>query len=175
MIHPLADVKSNNIGENTTIWQYAVVLQNAVIGSNCNINCHTFIENDVQVGNNVTIKAGVYLWDGLTLKDNVFIGPNVTFTNDKFPRSKKYPSEFQRTILEKGASIGAGAIIMGGITIGEYSMVAAGALVTKKVPSHALVMGIPAKIVSYVNEDGSKMDWKGKYYMSRSGKKYFID
>ena len=112
MIHPLADVQTQKIGENTRIWQYAVVLQGAKIGKDCNVNCHTFIENDVLIGDRVTVKSGVYLWDGLTIEDDVFIGPNVTFTNDKYPRSKKYPSEFQRTIIKKGASIGAGSVIL---------------------------------------------------------------
>ena len=99
MIHELADVKSLKIGNDTLIWQFAVILANAEIGSNCNINCHTFIENEVVIGNNVTIKSGVFLWDGITIEDNVFVGPNVTFTNDKFPRSKQYPIEFLKTVI----------------------------------------------------------------------------
>jgi UDP-2-acetamido-3-amino-2,3-dideoxy-glucuronate N-acetyltransferase len=157
MIHPLADVKSKNIGSNTRIWQFAVVLEGAVIGNDCNINCHTFIENDVQLGNRVTVKSGVYLWDGLVVADDVFIGPNVTFVNDKYPRSKQYPVVFDKTYLGHHASIGAGAIILGGLHIGAYAMVAAGSVVTKNVPSRALVMGNPAKIVAWLNEDGSKM------------------
>lgn len=148
MISPLADVKSKNIGETTNVWQFAVILENAVIGEHCNINSHTFIENDVVIGDRVTVKSGVYLWDGIRVEDDVFIGPNVTFTNDKYPRSKIYPVEFQKTLLKKGASIGAGAIILGGITIGEKAMVAAGALVTKDVPPYTLVKGFPAQIVS---------------------------
>lgn len=148
MISPLADVKSKNIGESTFVWQFAVILENAVIGENCNINSHTFIENDVTIGDRVTVKSGVYLWDGIRIEDDVFIGPNATFTNDKYPRSKQYPLEFQKTVLKKGASIGAGAIILGGITIGEMAMVAAGALVTKDVPPNTLVKGVPAQIVS---------------------------
>src|SRR5512147_45813 len=105
-IHPSADVQSNHIGDSTRIWQYVVVLPKAVIGSNCNINAHVFIENDVKVGNNCTIKSGVYLWDGIEIADDVFIGPNVTFTNDKFPKSKIYPAEFQRIFIGRGASVG---------------------------------------------------------------------
>lgn len=157
MIHKLADVKTTKIGINTNIWQYAVILENAEIGSNCNINCHTFIENDAIIGNNVTIKSGVFLWDGITIEDNVFVGPNVTFTNDKFPRSKQYPNEFLKTVIRKNATIGAGAIILGGINIGEYSLIAAGAIVTNDIPARALVVGNPARIVGWVNEDGTKM------------------
>jgi UDP-2-acetamido-3-amino-2,3-dideoxy-glucuronate N-acetyltransferase len=157
MFHPLADVQSKNIGSNTRIWQFAVVLEGAVIGNDCNINCHTFIENDVIVGNRVTIKSGVYLWDGLVVADEVFIGPNVTFVNDKYPRSKRYPLAFDKTHLDHNASIGAGAIVLGGLHIGAYAMVAAGSVVTKNVPPRALVMGNPAKIVAWLNNDGSKM------------------
>ncbi|MCI5969164.1 acyltransferase [Helicobacter sp.] len=139
MIHYLADVQSQNIGSNTKIWQFCVVLPQAVIGKNCNICAHCFIENDVKIGNNVTLKNGVSLWDGIIIEDNVFIGPNVSFTNDKYPRSKKYPKEFAKTILKKGASIGANATILPGVVIGENAMVAAGAIVTKDVPPNALV------------------------------------
>jgi len=157
MIHALADVKSQQIGKDTRVWQYAIIMEDVVIGENCNINCHTFIENGVRIGNNVTVKSGVYLWTGLSIADNVFIGPNVTFTNDKYPRSKQYPDEFQHTAIHQGASIGAGAIILGGSNIGKYALVAAGSLVTKPVPAHAMVMGNPAKIVGWVDTDGSKM------------------
>lgn len=157
MIHPTAEVQSDNIGEKTYIWQYSVIMKNAVIGKNCNINCHVFIENDVVIGDNVTVKSGVYIWDGIRIEDNVFIGPNVTFTNDKLPRSKQYPSEFQKTIIKYKASLGAASIILGGIEIGAFAMVAAGALVTRNVPERALVMGSPARVVGWLNDDGSKM------------------
>lgn len=132
MIHPLSDVKSQNIGRGSTIWQFCVVLPRAVIGENCNICSHCFIENDVIIGNNVTIKNGVQLWDGMRIEDNVFIGPNVSFTNDKYPRSK-HSYEILQTTIKKGASIGAGAVILPGITIGEYALIGAGAIVTKDV------------------------------------------
>lgn len=151
-IHATADVQCENIGTGTVIWQYAIILEQAKIGENCNINCHTFIENDVVIGNHVTVKSGVYLWDGIQIHDHVFIGPNVTFTNDKYPRSKQYPSVFQKTILEKGVSIGAGSIILGGVTIGENSMIGAGSLVTKSVPSGELWMGSPAKFIRKIND-----------------------
>ena len=144
-IHPLADVQSTQIGEGTIIWQFSVVLKGAIIGNNCNINCHTFIENDVIVGDNVTIKSGVYLWDGLRIANNVFVGPNVSFTNDRYPRSKQYPESFQQTCIEEGASIGANATILGGITIGKKAMIGAGSVVTKNVPANELWVGNPAK------------------------------
>ena len=155
-IHPLADVKSEQIGDGTYVWQFAVVLGDARIGTNCNINCHTFVENDVIIGNNVTIKSGVYLWNGMRIADNVFIGPNVTFTNDKYPRSKVYPSTFQVTHLKENCSIGANATILGGITIGKFAIIGAGSVVTKDVPAHALVLGNPAKIAGWIDEKGQR-------------------
>lgn len=137
-IHPLSDVQSKNIGQDTKIWQFCVVLEKAVIGKNCNICAHVLIENDVVVGDNVTVKSGVQLWDGIRIEDNVFIGPNVTFTNDLYPRSKKYPEKFMQTVVKKGASIGANATIIPGVTIGENTMIAAGSIVTKDVPANTL-------------------------------------
>ena len=157
MVHPLADVKTSNIGEGTTIWQYAIVLAGATIGKNCNLNCHTFVENDVVIGNDVTVKAGVYLWDGITVDDKVFIGPSVAFTNDKYPRSKQYPNSFQRTVLMEGCSIGANATILGGITIGKFAIIGAGSVVTKDVPAFALVMGNPARFTAWIDEKGNKL------------------
>ncbi|KFF75367.1 dTDP-6-deoxy-3,4-keto-hexulose isomerase [Chryseobacterium sp. P1-3] len=131
-IHPLSDVQSENIGDNTSVWQFSVIFSGARIGENCNINCHVFIENDVVIGNNVTIKSGVQIWDGITLEDNVFIGPNVTFTNDLVPRSKQYPKAFEKTFIKKGASVGANSTIIAGNVIGENAMIGAGSVVTKK-------------------------------------------
>ena len=146
MIHPLSDVQSTSIPESTRVWQYVVILRDAVIGENCNICSHSFIENDVKIGNNVTVKCGVYLWDGITLEDNVQIGPNVTFTNDKYPRAKQ-AFELQRTVIKKNASIGAAAVILGGVTIGENAMIGAGSVVTKDIPANELWVGNPAKFV----------------------------
>lgn len=146
-IHHLADVQSEQIGNNTRIWQFTVVLKGAVIGSDVNICAQCFIENDVKIGNRVTIKNGVQIWDGIELEDDVFIGPNVTFTNDKYPRSKIYPEAFLKTVVKQGASIGAGAVIVPGITIGAGALVAAGSVVTKSVPDKVLVMGNPARVV----------------------------
>lgn len=149
-IHKLSDVQTTNIGNGTNIWQYAVILPGAVIGNECNICAHTFIENDVKVGNRVTLKSGVFLWDGITIEDDVFIGPCVTFTNDKHPRSKQYPTQFLKIIIKKGASIGANATILPGITIGEGAMVGAGAVVTKDVAPFTVVAGNPARILKEI-------------------------
>lgn len=150
-IHITADVKSTSIGARTRIWQYVVVLPNAKIGSDVNICSHCLIENDVIVGDRVTVKSGVQLWDGLRISDDVFIGPNVTFTNDKFPRSKIYPEQFLGTRIDSGASIGGGAVILPGVVVGVGAMVGAGAVVTKSVPPYAIVVGNPARITGYVN------------------------
>lgn len=149
-IHPLADVQTAEIGSGCRFWQYAIVLKGAVIGKNCNINCHTFIENDVVVGDNVTLKSGVFLWDGLRVEDDVFIGPNATFINDIFPRSKQYPESFALTTIKKGASIGANATIMGGITIGENAMIGAGSVVLKDIPANTVWVGNPAKQIKKI-------------------------
>lgn len=141
MIHPLSDVQSVNIGENTKIWQFAVVLPGARIGKNCNICAQVFIENDVVVGDNVTVKCGVQLWDGTTVEDGVFIGPNATFCNDKYPKSGNKDFKLMRTVVKKGASIGANATILPGITIGENALIGAGAIVTKDVPPDTTVKG----------------------------------
>jgi acetyltransferase-like isoleucine patch superfamily enzyme len=156
MIHKLADVQTKQIGEDTNIWQFCVVLKDAKIGNNCNINASVLIENDVVIGDNVTVKSGVQIWDGIILEDNVFIGPNVTFTNDFLPRSKQYPKEFLKTIVKKGASIGANSTIVGGITIGEYAMIGAGSVVTKSVGNQELWYGNPAKHRGYVCKCGQK-------------------
>lgn len=147
MIHPLSDVKSVNIGEGTNIWQFCVIFPKAIIGTNCNICANVLVENDVVVGNNVTIKSGVQLWDGIELEDDVFIGSNTTFTNDLYPRSKNKEWQMLRTIVKKGASIGANSTILPGITIGENAMIGAGSVVTKDVPANELWVGNPAKFV----------------------------
>ena len=146
-VHPLSDVSTSNIGSGTSIWQYVVALPGAVIGADCNICSHCFIENDVVIGDRVTVKNGVQLWDGLRVADDVFIGPNVTFTNDKHPRSKNDDFARESTVLESGASIGAGAVILPGLTIGAGAMVGAGAVVASDVPAGKLVVGNPARIV----------------------------
>lgn len=171
MIHQSSDVKSKKIGKNTKIWQYCVILDNAVIGENCNINFNVFIENDVLIGNNVTVKSGVQIWDGVILEDNVFIGPNVTFTNDIVPRSKLYPEKFEKTIVKKYASIGANSTIIAGITIGEYSLIGAGSVVTKNIPPHTVWYGNPAKHKGYITKDNIIINLNLK---DKNGGKYSI-
>lgn len=150
MIHPLSDCLSSKIGKNTNVWQFVVILSEAEIGENCNICAHSFIENDVRIGDNVTVKCGVYLWDGITVEDNVQIGPNVSFTNDKYPRAKQN-FVIQRTTIKKNASIGAASVILGGITIGENSLIGAGSVVTKDVPANELWLGNPARFIRKIN------------------------
>lgn len=150
-IHDLSDVQSHKIGAKTKIWQFTTVLKDAEIGSECNICSNCFVENDVKIGNRVTIKSGVSIWDGVHLHDDVFVGPNVAFTNDYFPRSKIFPKKFLRTNVFKNASIGAGAVILPGINVGANSMVGAGSVVTRNVPQNAIVAGNPAKIIGYVD------------------------
>ena len=147
MIHKLSDVQSKNIGKGTSIWQFCVVLPNAVIGRKTNICSHCFIENDVKIGDNVTIKCSVQVWDGITIEDNVFIGANVTFNNDRFPRSQPKNWKLEKTIVKKGAVIGSGAVILPGVTIGKGALIGAGAVVIKDVPDRATVVGNPAHCV----------------------------
>lgn len=168
-IHHLADVQTKHIGEDTSIWQFCVVLKEAEIGSNCNICAGVLIENDVVIGNNVTVKSGVQIWDGVTLEDNVFIGPNATFTNDLVPRSKVYPESFGKTLVRKGASIGANATIVAGVEIGEFAMVGAGSVITKNIPANTLWYGNPACHKGYITNEGiildmNKIDKNGKQY-----------
>lgn len=159
MISKLSDVQTKNIGNNTRVWQFCVILENAIIGDNCNICSHAFIENDVKIGNNVTIKCGVQIWDGITLEDDVFIGPNVTFTNESIPRSQVFDkSNFQKTLIKKGVSIGANATILPGIEIGEYALIGAGSVLTKDVPSYTVWYGLPAVQHGYITKDGIILD-----------------
>lgn len=171
-IHPLADVQSKNIGEGTVVWQYSVVLPGAVIGANCNINCHTFIENDVIIGNNVTVKSGVFIWDCIRIEDDVFLGPQVVFTNDIWPRSKQ-KAVHPVTTIKQGASLGASSSILAGVTVGAYAMTGIGSVVLKNVPDYALVYGNPAKQHGWVNEKGEKLKEETKgVWVSSSGDKY---
>lgn len=144
-IHPLADVLASDIGAGTRIWQFCVVLPGARIGRDCNVNAQCLIENDVVVGDRVTVKPGVQLWDGLRVEDDVFIGPNVTFCNDKYPRSRRPPAAFTGTVLRRGASLGANSTVLCGVEIGEGAMVGAGSVVTRNVPAGELWCGSPAR------------------------------
>ena len=150
-IHHLALCESANVGAGTRVWAFAHILKGAVVGADCNICDHVFIENDVVIGDRVTIKSGVQLWDGLRIADDVFVGPNATFSNDKYPRSKQYQAKVEATHIGQGASIGAGAVILPGLRIGARAMVGAGAVVTHDVPAKAVVSGNPARIVGYVD------------------------
>jgi UDP-2-acetamido-3-amino-2,3-dideoxy-glucuronate N-acetyltransferase len=149
-VHENALCESSSVGEGTRIWAFAHVLPGARIGKGCNICDGVFVENDVNVGDNVTVKCGVQLWDGMSLEDDVFVGPNATFANDRFPRSKVYPKTFLKTIIRKGASIGANATVLPGVEIGPGAMIGAGAVVTRNVPPNAIVVGNPARITGYV-------------------------
>jgi UDP-2-acetamido-3-amino-2,3-dideoxy-glucuronate N-acetyltransferase len=151
-IHPLADVAECHIGEGTRVWQFVVVLKGAKIGDDCNICAQTLIEGDVVIGDRVTVKSGVQIWDGSVIGNDVFIGPNATFSNDLYPRSKQYPDKFQGVTIQNGASIGANATLLPGVTIGEKALVGAGAVVTKDVPPRAVVIGNPAKILKYLDD-----------------------
>jgi acetyltransferase-like isoleucine patch superfamily enzyme len=145
-VHPLADVGDAEIGSGTRVWQFAVIVGGARIGRDCNICAHTFVEGAVVIGDRVTLKSGVFLWDGLIVEDDVFLGPNCTFTNDRYPRSgahKPYPT----TLIRQGASIGAGAVILPGLTIGAGAMIGAGAVVTKSVPDGQTWVGNPARMI----------------------------
>jgi acetyltransferase-like isoleucine patch superfamily enzyme len=150
-VHQAGICESTQIGEGTRVWAFAHVLPGARIGRDCNICDHVFVENDVVLGDRVTVKCGVQVWDGVRLSDDVFVGPNVTFTNDRFPRSRVYPDSFTTTIVGSGASLGANATVLPGVSIGRNAMVGAGAVVTKDVPANAIVVGNPARIVGYVD------------------------
>jgi acetyltransferase-like isoleucine patch superfamily enzyme/dTDP-4-dehydrorhamnose 3,5-epimerase-like enzyme len=155
-IHPNALCESQSVGSGTRIWAFAHVCAGARIGSDCNICDGVFVENGAVVGDRVTVKCGVQLWDGVQLEDDVFVGPNATFGNDHFPRSKHHQQEMVRTIVRKGASIGANATILPGITIGNGATIGAGAVVTGSVPPYSIVQGNPARIVGYTSDDGSR-------------------
>jgi acetyltransferase-like isoleucine patch superfamily enzyme len=167
MIHPNALVEPGAaIGVGTRIWAYAHVLPGATIGADCNICDHTFIEGKVRIGNRVTVKCGVYLWDGITLEDDVFVGPCATFTNDPWPRSKKYPLKYPKMMLRQGCSIGAGAVILPGLVIGRWATVAAGSVVTRDVPDHALVVGNPARFRAWVCRCAEKIFFNAQGHAS---------
>ena len=160
--HDMAVVEEGVVvGKRTRIWAFAHLLKGVTLGEDCNVCDHTFIEGCVRIGNRVTIKCGVSLWDGVIVEDDVFIGPNVVFTNDKRPRSRKRPPEYPETILKQGCSLGANATILPGLTLGQWAMVGAGAVVTRSVPDYALVLGTPAKRAGWVCQCGEKLAYRG--------------
>ncbi len=169
-IHPLADVQTSKIGESTRVWQFTVILGGAEIGSNCNICSHCFIENDVKIGNNVTLKFYVELCDGIELENDVFVAPHVSFTNDNNPRSKKTLLNPERTLVKRGASIGANVAISPGVTIGEYAFIAPGAVVNKNIPPFTFWAGVPAKQKGFVTKNCEILDMDLK--CRKSGRQY---
>lgn len=159
-VHPTAIVSSSSIGSGSRIWAFCNVQKAAVIGADVNICDHCFVENNVIIGDRCTIKNAVSLWDGVILEDDVFIGPNAVFTNDVFPRSQVRHDAFDKTLIRQGATIGAGAVIVAGHTIGRYAFVAAGAVVTKNIPDFNLWQGNPARFASYVCKCARKFTFK---------------
>ena len=154
MIHKLADCMNPNVPESTNIWQFCVIFPNCVIGVGCNICANVLVENDVVIGNYVTIKPGAQIGDGIELQDNVFIGPNVSFCNDRYPASRNTNWRKERTIVCKGASIGANSTILPGVTIGANAMIGAGSVVTKDIPDNTVWIGNPARFLK--NRDKEK-------------------
>ena len=171
-VHERAWVESDNIGENTRIWAFSHNMKGAIIGTNCNIGEHCFIENVASIGDDVTVKNGISLWDGIIIEDKVFLGPHSVFTNDIRPRSKSYNYIISKTIIKKGATIGANATIICGIEIGKYSFIGAGAVITKNVPDYILVYGNPAKTHGYVCECGRKLVFHENIAKCFCGKEY---
>jgi acetyltransferase-like isoleucine patch superfamily enzyme len=156
--HALVD-EGVTIGARTRVWAFAHVAAGARIGEDCNICDHTFIEGRVRIGNRVTIKCGVYLWDGLVLEDDVFVGPCAAFTNDPRPRSRQHQGEYPTTRLQQGCSIGANVTILPGLRIGRWAMAGAGSVVTRNVPNHALVLGNPARLQTWICRCGAKLQF----------------
>ena len=174
-VHPTALVATKAIGDGTRVWAYVNILAGARIGRDCNICDRCFIENDVVLGNRVTVKCGVSLYDALTLEDDVFVGPDVTFSNDPRPRSGRRPREFPRTLVREGASLGAGSILLPGVTVGRFAMVGAGSLVTRDVTDFALVYGSPAQIHGYVCRCGATLRFESGTAACACGRRYARD
>lgn len=173
-VHEKAIVDSENIGRGTRIWAFSHVMKGARIGENCNIGEHCYIESEVEIGNNVVVKNGVAIWNRVKIEDNVFLGPNMVFTNDLFPRSKVYRDEYIPTVVKRGASIGANATLLCGITVGQYAMVGAGAVVTKDVPDFSIVYGNPAVVRGYVCVCGQKLNFNDNKAHCGCGEEYVL-
>jgi acetyltransferase-like isoleucine patch superfamily enzyme len=174
-IHSTSQVENKDIGEGTKIWQFSVILEGCHIGKNCNINFSCFIEQGVILGDNVTVKSGIYLWEGIECEDDVFLGPNVVFTNDIYPRSKNYKEPI-KTLIKQGASIGANSTILAGVKVGKYAMTGIASVVTRDIPDYALYYGNPAKFKCWIDEYGNKLEKisPDKFVSSTSGKKYVL-
>lgn len=170
--HPLSLVESEEIGPGTRVWAWAHVMSGARIGAECNIGEHCFVEKGVVLGDRVTVKNGVAVWEGVTAEDDVFLGPNAVLTNDIRPRSKVYHDHVVPTLLKRGASIGANATILCGITVGRYAMVGAGSVVTRDVPDHGLVMGNPGRFRGYVCVCTTPLEFRGEHARCECGRRY---
>lgn len=173
MIHPLSDVQSKNIGQDTFVWQFSIILKEAVIGNRCNINCNVFIENDVVIGDDVTIKPGVQIWDGVSIADKVMIGPNVTFTNDRIPISKNKQYKNEKTIINESVSIGANSTILCGIEIGAKTLIGAGSVLTKNTMPYTVWYGNPAIHKGYITDDSCLLDLNLKD--KKTGEEYCLN
>jgi acetyltransferase-like isoleucine patch superfamily enzyme len=184
-IHPTALVETADIGPGTKIWAFAHVMAGAVIGADCNLGDHVFVESGARIGRGVTIKNQVLIWSGVEIADYVFVGPNVVFTNDRYPRSPRMPEVkwryaqpenwLVRTTIEQGASIGAQATILCGLRLGAYCAVAAGSVVTRDVPPHRLVAGNPARPRGYVDREGAVLHLKdGCWWNPAETKRYEV-
>jgi len=172
-VHEKAICESDNIGKNTRIWAFCHIMKDVEIGEDCNFGDGSFVESGVKIGNRVTVKNHISIWNGVEIEDDVFLGPNCVLTNDLFPRSKVYHPENIKTLIRKGASIGANATVVCGITLGIYCLIAAGAVVTKDVPDFALMVGVPAKISGYVSLKGDKLEFdKSGYATDKEGNMY---
>jgi len=172
-VHPSAICESADIGKGTRIWAFVHILKNAKLGNDCNVGDYCFIENDVVIGSRVTIKNGISVWDGITIEDDAFLGPNCVLTNDLYPRSKVHHPEYIKTLIKQGATIGANATIVCGITLGKYCMIGAGAVVTKNVPDFALVFGNPAHFKHWISKTGEKLIFDNdNYAVDSKGNKY---
>jgi acetyltransferase-like isoleucine patch superfamily enzyme len=173
-IHPNALVETTSIGPGTRVWAFAHISRDVTIGEECNIGDHCFIESGVVIGDRVTIKNGISIWRGVTIEDEVFVGPNVVFVNDTYPRSKIYREEITETLIQKGASIGANATLLGGITIGQYALIGAGSVVTKSVDDFELVYGNPARQQGWVSRAGEKFSLGDGDKLIREGFEYSL-
>jgi len=183
-VHPQALVETESIGEGTRVWAFAHVMADVVIGRDCNICDHAFIESGVRLGNGVVIKNGVAIWQGVEIADNAFVGPNAVFTNDLAPRSRRLPGMaehyrdrpwFRKTMLEEGATVGANATIVCGVTLGRFCMIGAGSVVTGDVPPYALAYGAPARVRGYVNRTGDRLEERDGFLVEpETGRKYVL-
>lgn len=171
-VHQNALCESDNVGAGTRVWAFAHVMEGAVVGTDCNICDHAFIETGAKVGNRVTVKNNVLIWDKVTIEDEVFLGPNAVFTNDLMPRVafKKKPDEFVPTLVGRGASVGANVTVVCGVTIGEQAMIGAGSVVTRDVAAHALMVGNPAARIGWACTCGRRLS--GELVCDACGRRY---